>query len=260
MTHSKYTNQIVQTHQRSSRGGHQIKYFQLHHMASTDGPGVVRMMTSGAREVSANYAVYSDGTAVCVVDEDLRAWTSGTGVQDSEAITFEIANDNTAGWSVSPASHEKVAMIIADAAKRYGIPITRDRIYGHNEMTAKFGTSYATACPGGLNIDWIVNRANQITNGASASAAKETPLVATPAEINQIVKAIMDAPQPRMTTDGKSTGKFDNIGGVLRYEYSKYEALQKQLVDMQKQLAAQKTQTAEVSKKLDQVLTALTKK
>lgn len=173
MTYSGHANIATDTFQKSSRGGYGINRFQLHHSATTDGPGVVSMMTSGSREVSANYVIYTNGTIVGVVPEEYRAWTSGSSTYDSQAITFEIANSSVGGsWPVSGESHAAVARVIADASKRYGIPINRDTVYGHREMLPRFGVSYSTACPGGLQMDWIVDLANSYASGLPTNATQ----------------------------------------------------------------------------------------
>lgn len=166
MTYSSLTNVATDTFQKSSRGGAGIGFIQLHHTASTNGPSVVNMMTSGSRQVSANYVVYNDGTLVGVVPEEFRAWTSGSAWADSQAITFEISNEAVGEpWPVSNNAHEKVAQVAADISRRYGVPLNRWNVYGHGEMEARWGVSYGTRCPGGLNIDWIVGRAIEINAG-----------------------------------------------------------------------------------------------
>lgn len=155
------------------RAGVKPDHFVVHHQAGFT-PTTLGMMTSGSRQVSANYVVSSDGSATGVVNEEDTPFTNGNLGWNRRSITFEIENTNKGGpypanlGKPSAAAHEKVAQIIADASVRHGIPITRDRVLGHRELHTKFGVGYATSCPGELDIDWLVRRASEIRGGTAA--------------------------------------------------------------------------------------------
>lgn len=166
MTYSGLTQSTVSTKQSSSRNGTRIDMVILHHSATTNVNSVLSMMTSGSRTVSANYVLGNDGHIYGVVPEELRAWTSGSstdggkGAQfDRRAITFECANLSTNGWTISDATYESLAKLLADFHNRYGIPLDRDHVVGHRELYTKWRASYSTACPGGMDIDRVVNMA-----------------------------------------------------------------------------------------------------
>lgn len=164
MTYSTLATEEHLTTQRSSRGGRAVDHIILHHCATTNMDTVLNMMVSGSRQVSSNYVV-KDGRIAAVVPEEFRSWSVSNADWDGRSITFEIANESAGGdWPVSDASHESVARVVADVCARYGIPVNRDRIFGHRELYTRHDAGYATACPGGLNMDWIVNRANAILN------------------------------------------------------------------------------------------------
>lgn len=155
----KFLNEQVSTFQKDVRTK-PIQYVQLHHNASTDGRGVVQMMVSGSRQVSANCEQLSDGTSIEVVPREYRAWTSGSATYDQMAYTFETENASGApGWTISDAAHIKIARAVAEIATAEGFPINRWTVYGHNEMIGRWGVSYSTACPGGMDIDRIVSLA-----------------------------------------------------------------------------------------------------
>lgn len=162
MTHSNLTNQIALTpNQYSSRGGRKITNIVLHHTASTSGHGngVVNMMVSGSRQVSAHYVVGSDAWVWCVVDEDYRAWSLSSANADGRSIVMECVNSTGApSWLQSAASEEKIAQLVADICTRYNLPINRNTVVGHREVSE----SYPTACPGGMDLNKIVARAAQI--------------------------------------------------------------------------------------------------
>lgn len=160
---SGYATRTISTPNKSSRNGAAIQYIVLHHMASTSFSGVLSLWSTGAKEGSANYAISNEGEVVGVVPEGLRSWSLSSATWDAKAITFEIENASAGGsWPVSSAAHEATAKVVADLARRYGIPLDRNRVLGHREVYTRYGASYATACPGGLDIDWIVSRARQL--------------------------------------------------------------------------------------------------
>lgn len=173
MSFSALTDVVKSSWQRSSRGGTAIDHIILHHCASTNVNVVLNMMLTGSREVSANYVTDNDGTIYGVVDEQDRAWTSASSYWDGRSITFECVNSaGPPDWPQSEASYEAIARMCADISNRYGFPLTRDgrnsTVLGHRELYQYFGASYATGCPGGMNMDRIVERANQILSGQTS--------------------------------------------------------------------------------------------
>ena len=55
-------------------------------------------------------------------------------------------------------TYKRSAELIADICRRYGIPCDRSHIIKHSEV-------FATACPGGIDIDKLVRMANDFLNG-----------------------------------------------------------------------------------------------
>lgn len=166
MTWSKLITGIRESFQRSSRNGARIDRIIIHHTATTNGEWVLDAMVSGSKQVSANYVPDKDGKLWGVVNEDFRAWTSSSAYWDGRSITMECVNNSTTGWTISNASYEKIAQLLADISRRYNFPLIRDKqrstVLGHKELYLYWGDSYATACPGGIDIDRIVRRANEI--------------------------------------------------------------------------------------------------
>lgn len=139
-----------------------VQCFIIHHYAGTTPPDEAwtRFMTSNDRDVCPTWQVNADGSVFeCMNPDTRRPWTSGA--IDNRAVTVETQNTTGAPhWGISPASHEAIAALVAFAAERYGFPLDRDHVFGHNEAAS----AYPTACPGpSMNLDWIVTRAIQIT-------------------------------------------------------------------------------------------------
>lgn len=150
----------VPTPNQSSRDGVTPTFIVLHHMASTSFEGVLNSWATGRKQGSCHYAISNEGEIVGVVPEQFRAWSLSSRMFDSKAIVFEIENESMGGdWPVSAAAHEATARVVADICGRTGIPVNRTQIIGHREVYSRYDIGYATACPGGLDLDWIVARA-----------------------------------------------------------------------------------------------------
>jgi hypothetical protein len=142
----------------------------LHHGATTSDDQIIAMMVTGSRVVSAHQVV-KDKRRTAVVPEEYRAFSLSSQYWDSAAFTVECANESTAGWTISPESHESLAILVADWATRYGFWPHRDgapetwTVLGHREVYTIHGASYATACPGGMDLDWVTKRAQETMLG-----------------------------------------------------------------------------------------------
>ena len=144
-----------------------VSMFVVHHAASSSLEGVLSMMSSRSRQVSSNYVI-KDSAIIGVVPEEYRSWSLGSAKYDSKAITVETCNSATgdvSGWPISEASYASLARLIADCATRYGFPIDRDHVVGHREIHTRYGASYPTACPGGIDLDRVVREAQQAQVG-----------------------------------------------------------------------------------------------
>lgn len=168
MVQSKLTAIARPSMQRSSRNGARIDHVILHHGATTNADWMIDAMVSASKQVSANYVCRANGQLVSIVPEEYRAWTSASASWDGRSITVECANLSTNGWTISDASHEALAQLCADVSTRYGFALSRDSVLGHRELNQRYGASYATACPGAMDLDRIVARAKEIQKGVPA--------------------------------------------------------------------------------------------
>lgn len=110
----------------------------------------------GARKASAHYGIGEDGTIWQFVEDKYIAWHA------SEANTFAIGIEHCGGYPVSSGQRAKPTVACMDASAelikylstKYAIPVTTDRIKPHNFYDA-------TACPGSLDVNYIISKANQ---------------------------------------------------------------------------------------------------
>jgi len=203
MTYSGLTTEHRPTSEQSARTA-PLSILVLHHAATTNVDQVVAMMMPGGRQVSAHIAL-KDARIVGVVDEGLRAWSLSSAKYDSMALTVEACNSSIGGaWPLSPETHESLAKLSADWSTRYGIPLDRAHVMGHREVYTRYGASYATACPGGMDLDWIVNRARELKGlGPAPAPITSAPAgIAAPATYNGYAIATIQA---RLTTAGFPT-------------------------------------------------------
>jgi hypothetical protein len=129
-----------------------------------------RLFRQPGRLASANYCIGPDGTIVCSVDEDCRAYTSASYDNDTRAVTVEISNDGGPGWHVSDAAIDAFVALAADVCRRHGIPrlVKGETLTWHSLFAA-------TACPG----DYLLGRMGDLE--AAINAAIQGPQEASQA-------------------------------------------------------------------------------
>ena len=245
MTFSPVTTSTSGNDGQYGERGSGVDMFVVHHAATTSLSGVLSMMSSGSREVSANYVV-KDNNIVGVVPEEYRSWSLGSAAFDGRAITVETCNSaagDASGWPISEESYVSLARLIADCSKRYGFPLDRNHVIGHREVYSRYGASYSTACPGGIDLDRLVNMAREAASGVTAEKKPErehdmyiarvtdwknncvliTPnghrLIGTQAELDHI-RATLDIPMKnclygQMFATVSFINSLNSTGGVL---------------------------------------------
>ena len=156
----------------SSRNGIKIDRIIIHHNATTNKDVAMNTWVKGGPAgTSAHYECTPDEIIGCV-GEQYAAWhAGGTGGSDIPKISnpnqrsIGIENVNSSGapnWSVDKRTIRNCAKLVADICKRYNIPLDRQHVLGHNEVTA-------TACPGGINVDEVVRLAKEYSKGSIGS-------------------------------------------------------------------------------------------
>ena len=136
----------------------------IHHMAGIlTCEQCASIFAKPSRCASANYLIGKDGKIECNVDEEFRAWTSGSREYDMKAITIEVSNSSLApNWEVSDVCMKSLFELCADICRRYCIvpEFTGDlkgSILFHSMLQA-------TACPGPYiksRIEYIVEEINK---------------------------------------------------------------------------------------------------
>jgi hypothetical protein len=165
----------------------------LHTTVSTRDSAASRF-TSAAGQASCTYMVDLDGSIYQYVREDDGPWTNGVndGVGSNlDSITIEHVDNKDYNGPRTPELYEASAQLVADIAKRRGIPLIHrgagGGVIGHNEVAPP---GNQTACPDGLDITRIIKRANEILNPPPAP-----PPVPPPAPVPDWKKNLRPNPQ-----------------------------------------------------------------
>lgn len=203
----------------SSTRTRSIDRFIVHHAATTSLATILALFAPGGRTVSANYAL-GGGVLVGTVDEDRRAWTSGSEAWDGRAVTIEVANSRAGDpWPVGAPDFTLLAWLIADVASRYGFPIDDTHILTHQELYTRYGASYPTACPGDLQRrkGELLTLARQLQTGTPAGTPTPEEDTLTAAEVATITTRITEAAK---RTEAIAAGVPGNGAILIRYARS----------------------------------------
>lgn len=144
---------------------------------------LTKFLTPSSPGSSCNYAIGTDGRVGIGVIESDAAWTSSSTMNDSRAITFEIANNGGApNWSISDLAINSFIKLAVDICKFYGFKrityqekpaniVTKTQVEEWiktwekpDEMILTLHRWYSsTACPGNYfisKIPYIVSKIN----------------------------------------------------------------------------------------------------
>ncbi|MBF0911180.1 MAG: N-acetylmuramoyl-L-alanine amidase [Atopobiaceae bacterium] len=130
----------------AGRGGHSVQYIVVHHEAAIGlTANSIAAMWSRMQSQSAHYSVDGDGVIAQHVYESDTAWACGNWTANQSSISIEHANNSTNPWTVSEATLESGAHLIAALLIKYnlGYPSWGGNVRPHSQIVA-------TACPGEL--------------------------------------------------------------------------------------------------------------
>lgn len=136
----------------------------LHHAATTSLEGAINTLRGTNGAPTANYVV-KDRDLVEMVPEGSSPWTNGRWTSNMYSITFEMVNESGSGSIWQPPSKETMettAWAMARAAQRWNFELPLEvgvNVFGHRDVSKS-----ATACPGNLDMQSVVKRANEIIN------------------------------------------------------------------------------------------------
>lgn len=195
MSHSSLCKSVVpasSANYTSGRRGYKICKFTPHHMAGVlTGEQCARLFQNNGRAASSNYCIGNDGSIVCSVEEENRAWTSSSPSNDCQAITVEVSNSSTGGeWPVSEAAWNALVNLAVDVCKRYNFRLVFD---GTPNGSLTYHQMFAnTNCPGPYlkaRMNQLAKEVNERLDG-KAEASKPVnpaPSLATKHQVGETV-------------------------------------------------------------------------
>lgn len=196
------------TKYEKGRRGNQPKYIIIHTVVGSLDSAVHEFQNvQNGRMVSAHYICGNDGRIAQSVKEEDTAYHAGNFSMNLQSIGIEH-EDNAQPNSPRPDSlYETSAELIADICKRNNIPIAREFIRKHNEVPNPNDASktVATSCPGTLDIDRLVSRAQQIAGGDSPKIVTPTVSTLTPYTRNVIISV----------AEGANVRKIPSVAGAI---------------------------------------------
>ena len=177
------------------RNGYKICKFTPHHMAGIlTGAQCARLFQNPNRNASANYCIGNDGSIVCNVDEDDRAWTSSSRSNDFQAITVEVSNcENGGEWRVSEAAWNSLVKLAVDVCSRYNFRLVYDGT--PNGSLTRHNMFANTNCPG----PYLQSRFQELADTVNAILDGNKP---------------QPAPTPVPEPTGRKVGDVVKINGV----------------------------------------------
>lgn len=155
------------------REGHSVTHITLHIMAGYLA-GTDTVFTNPASQASAHYGIGSDGTIHQYVSESDGSYSDANYESNNSTISIEHEGGIPQA-SCTQACMNASARLCADIARRYGLGRlwhdgTRGNVWLHREIS---GTDHATCpdlAPNGLDVNYVINKANEILEGDNMSA------------------------------------------------------------------------------------------
>lgn len=197
----------------SGRKGYKVCKFTPHHMAgnlSVEQCG--KLFQNPSRGASSNYGIGTDGRIALYVDEAFRGWTSSNALNDRQAITVEVANNEIGGnWSISDAAWNSLVDLAEDICRRYGFRLEFD---GTPNGSLTYHSMFAnTACPGPYLKGKMEELARIVNERLDGKGPKPEPQP-TPSEESYLVKVTANCLNIREkpTTNSAITGQIIDKG------------------------------------------------
>ena len=135
-----------------SRYNNKIQFVILHWIVGTL-ESADATFQSPTRLASAHYGVGDSDIHQYVKEEDC-AWHAGNLLVNHQSIGIE--NEGGPNLPITEATYKTLAELVKDICSRYQIPVDRQHIKGHKEVSDK-----PTACPGTLDIDKVIKLINE---------------------------------------------------------------------------------------------------
>ncbi|RYN13510.1 N-acetylmuramoyl-L-alanine amidase [Bifidobacterium animalis subsp. animalis] len=199
------------------RSGWQVDHITLHIMAGflagTD--STFQVTYPPERRASATYGIGADGTIHQYVRETDTPWSDSNSIANASGISIEHEG-GIAQARCTRACMDASAELCADIARRYGWKklwhsACDGNIYLHREIPGTTHTTCPDLAPNGLDVNYIINKANKILAGNNAGGGEE-PEVVTDKDIDKIVHAVWEYRYPK---DKRNLNMYNKVSRLL---------------------------------------------
>ncbi len=143
--HFKYYP-ISRNNYESGRKESKIEFIVLHWSAGESLTQTDSKFTDNNRLASVHYAIDNTVIHQYVKDEN-TAFHSGQMSVDKQSLGIVLVGG--VNMPITDATYQTVSLLVEELCRKYRIPIDRDHIKGHNEITAGY-------CPGTLDVGQVV--------------------------------------------------------------------------------------------------------
>lgn len=171
MSNSKLISGTLLTNNCTKPRNHKIDRITPHYMAwYTSAKTCCESFLPAARRASANYCIGKDGEIWLNVDEENRAWTTGSSYNDNRAITIECANYmESSRYGVLPdAVWDSLVLLCVDICKRNGIASINYTGDDKGNLT-KHKWYQDTDCPG----PWLTTQFDRLAQEINSALGSE---------------------------------------------------------------------------------------
>ena len=157
----------------AGRNGYEVTHITLHIMVGRLS-GTDATFQNPVRQASSTYGIGSTGLIHQYVRETDAPWTDSNYASNCQTTSIEHEG-GMAGVPCTKACMDASAALCADIARRYGWPrLWHDGLKGNVWLHREIPGSDHAGCPdraaNGLDVDYVINKANQLLTGATVSA------------------------------------------------------------------------------------------
>lgn len=209
-------NLILSTHMTKGRQGCKVDKIVVHHNA---GNLTARQIYDvwQTREASAHYQVAVDGRVSQHVWDTDTAWHTGDWASNLTSIGVEHADISTDPWSISEATLDNGAHLVAALCKRYGLgrPQWRVNVFPHSDFTS---TSCPASLAGAQNADYMARAQawyDRMTGAPTPTPAVQPTQSATASSAANVLQGTY-----RVAVDGLNVRDRPSVSGDVVATYS----------------------------------------
>jgi len=189
----------------------------LHTMQGTT-QGTIQHFSNPANQSSSNYGISLNGDITLFIPEDCVSYASSNYKINQRCINIEhedgynpTLRPNAFNEPRPDSLYESSARLLADLSAFYQIPLDKEHVLLHREVIdSKTGRPVQKACPGSLDRDRLLARANEILNGV-------------PGEEQLVAHMLKPSVFSNLVTKATNWDDYCDLAGISRDTASSHE-------------------------------------